>query len=266
MDFLHVSARDIPTRHHSLRAVFDHSWHLLPEDERCVLRRLSVFCGGFTREAAEHVGGATLSLLSALVVKSLLRRMEAGRYELHEVVRQYARQQLQAAGEEPMVRRRHAHYFVSFAAFAQSELHGPDEVIWFNRLDQEHDNVREVFRWALDPQPKAEASERFALCARLAAVVYNLWFLRGYHAEGMAQLKQLIAQPAASERTAARAQVLTAFGYIQWAQGNFAQAEPILAEAVQISRDVGDRQTCAMALNGLGHSLKDQGQYVEIGS
>jgi hypothetical protein len=77
----------------------------------------------------------------------------------------------------------------------------------------------------------------------------------------MAQLQQLLAQPAASERTAARAQVLTPFGFIQWAQGNFAQAEALLTEAVQISRDVGDRQTCAMALNGLGHSLKDQGHY-----
>jgi tetratricopeptide (TPR) repeat protein len=263
LDFLRVSARDIPRRHHSLRAVFDHSWHLLSEDERCVLRRLSVFRGGFTREAAEYVAGATLSLLSSLVAKSLLRRMETARYELHEVVRQYAREQLQTAGEEPMVRRRHAHYFVSFAALAQSELHGPDEVVWFNRLDQEHDNVREVFRWALEPQPKAEASERFALCARLAAVVYNLWFLRGYHAEGMAQLKQLIEQPAAKERTAARAQVLAALGYIQWAQGNFPQAESMLAEAVEISSDVGDQHTCAMALNGLGHSLKDQGQYAQ---
>jgi predicted ATPase/DNA-binding SARP family transcriptional activator len=261
LDFLRASARDIPTRHHSLRAVFDHSWHLLSEDERRVLRRLSVFRGGFQREAAEHVAGAPLSLLSSLVAKSLLRRTEAGRYDLHEVVRQYAREQLRAGGEEPTIRRRHAQYFIGFAASAQSELHGPDEIVWFRHLDEDHDNMREVFRWALEPQPKAEASERFALSARLAAVVYNLWFLRGYHAEGMAQLQQLLAEPAASERTAARAQVLTAFGFIQWAEGHFAQAESFLAEAVQISRDVGDRQTCAMALNGLGHSLKDQGHY-----
>jgi predicted ATPase len=261
LDFLNAAARDIPPRHRSLRAVFDHSWHLLSEDERRILRRLVVFRGGFRREAAEQVAGATLSALSSLVAKSLLRRTEAGRYDLHELVRQYARQQLQAIGEEPAIRRQHADYFIRFAESARWELNGPDEVEWFNRLDEEHDNMREVFGWALDPQPNTEASERFAASARLAGVMYHIWFLRGYHAEGIERLKQLLMLPAASERTAARAQVLTVFGYLQWGQGNFAQAEAILAEAVDISRDVGDQQTCAWALNYLGRSLNDQGQY-----
>ena len=87
LDFLSVSAKDLPLRHRSMRAVFDHSWKLLSEEEQKVLLRLSVFQGGFQREAAEHVAEATLLTLSALVTKSLIRRSGTGRYDLHELIR-----------------------------------------------------------------------------------------------------------------------------------------------------------------------------------
>ena len=90
MDFLRVSARDTPARHRSMRAVFDHSWKLLTEDEKGVLLRLSAFKGGFRREAAEQVAGATLYVLSALMTKSLIHRSGEGRYDLHELIRQFA--------------------------------------------------------------------------------------------------------------------------------------------------------------------------------
>jgi predicted ATPase len=94
LDFLKISARDIPARHRSMRAVFDHSWKLLTEGEQGVLLRLSVFQGGMQREAAEAIAGATLSLLSTLQAKSFLRRTPTGRYDLHELVRQYAADRL----------------------------------------------------------------------------------------------------------------------------------------------------------------------------
>jgi predicted ATPase len=122
LDFLAVSRCDVPERHRSMRAVFDHSWHLLSEDERRVLSRLSLFRGGCTREAAEHVASATLAVLSSLIAKSLLRRTEAGRYDLHELVRQYAQEHLRAAGEEPAVRRCHANFFLRLAEEAEAAL------------------------------------------------------------------------------------------------------------------------------------------------
>src|SRR5687767_9259248 len=94
LDFLSLSAKDLPARHRSMRAVFDHSWQLLPGNEQSVLLRLSIFRGGFSREAAEQVTGATLPVLSALVTKSLIRRSGTGRYDLHELIRQYALKQL----------------------------------------------------------------------------------------------------------------------------------------------------------------------------
>jgi predicted ATPase len=89
-DFLSVSTRDLPARHRSMRAVFDHSWKLLTEEEQKALLRLSIFQGGFRREAAEQVAEATLSVLSTLVTKSLIRRNGDGRYDLHELIRQFA--------------------------------------------------------------------------------------------------------------------------------------------------------------------------------
>ena len=111
LDFLAVSARDVPDRHRSIRAVFDHSWKLLSAEEQQVMRRLSVFRGGFRREAAEAVAEATLPLLSALIDKSLLRRTAANRYDLHELVRQYAEAKLQDIPQEfETTRDRHSAY------------------------------------------------------------------------------------------------------------------------------------------------------------
>ncbi|MGC9358146.1 MAG: AfsR/SARP family transcriptional regulator, partial [Anaerolineae bacterium] len=96
LDFLTTSLRDLPERHRSLRAVFEHSWHLLENEEQALFRRLSIFRGGFTREAAREVAEASLLHLSSLVDKSVLRRDPVGRYELHELLRQYAEEKLEA--------------------------------------------------------------------------------------------------------------------------------------------------------------------------
>ncbi len=90
MDFLTTSIRDIPERHRSIRATFDHSWKLLSDEERQALCQLAVFRGGFDRKAAHEIAGASLNLLASLNAKSLVRRAESGRYDLHEVIRQYA--------------------------------------------------------------------------------------------------------------------------------------------------------------------------------
>jgi predicted ATPase/DNA-binding XRE family transcriptional regulator len=112
LDFLATRARDVPERHRSIRAVFDQSWALLAPEEQRVLQRVSVFRGGFTRAAAEEVAGASLALLAALVAKSLLRRTTAGRYDPHELVRQYAHDHLRAdEREEAEARNRHSRYY-----------------------------------------------------------------------------------------------------------------------------------------------------------
>src|SRR5579859_1028258 len=122
LGFLTTSQRDVPERHRSLRAVFDHSWRLLAADEQRVLRRLAVFRGGFGREAAEQVAGASLPLLAALLDKSLMSRNAAGRYDLHELIRQYLGEQLMEAGEVQPIRSQHLAYYLHLAEQAEPEL------------------------------------------------------------------------------------------------------------------------------------------------
>jgi non-specific serine/threonine protein kinase len=115
LDFLQTELRDIPSRQRSMRAVFDYSWNLLNLNEQQIFTRLAVFSGSFTREAAEAVTGAHLRVLMSLTNKSLLRRhAESGRYEIHELLRQYAEAYLQAAGETEMARNHHSIYYAKW--------------------------------------------------------------------------------------------------------------------------------------------------------
>lgn len=158
LDFLNAQMRDLPERHRSMRAVFDHSWQILTEEERQVLRRMSVFRGGFTREAAEAVAGAGLVLLSALVAKSLLRRTSDRRYGLHELVRQYAALRLaQAPEEEREARDRHSAYYTDYAARLESELKGAEQPQARAAMEADIDNIRAGWRWAVQLGHTAEA-------------------------------------------------------------------------------------------------------------
>src|SRR5205823_923941 len=111
MDFLVTNLRNLPARHQSMRAVFHHSWRLLAEEERKVFEKLSVFRSGFAREAAEQVADASLSILAAQAEKSLLRKTPAGRYTIHELLRQYGEEQLEASGIANLMADVHSRYY-----------------------------------------------------------------------------------------------------------------------------------------------------------
>jgi len=111
IDILSTRARDVKARHRSIRAVFDHSWQLLSADEQAVFPRLSVFRGGFTLEAAEQVAGASLMTLSGLIDKSMIRQTENGRYDLHELLRQYGHKLLIQSDELEAAQQGHMRYF-----------------------------------------------------------------------------------------------------------------------------------------------------------
>src|SRR5262249_29161450 len=138
-------------RHQTLRATMDWSYALLTPEEQALLRRLSVFAGGFSLEAAEAVCFAetedeVLGLLASLVDKSLVvyeadSRNGRGRYRLLETVGQYAREKLGEQGEEEALRRRHRDYFLSLAEETEPKLYSPEQGEWFARLEMEHDNL-----------------------------------------------------------------------------------------------------------------------------
>lgn len=145
-DFLTVSMRDLPDRHLSIRATLDHSWHLLTPDEKAALRRLSVFQGSFERKAAEEVCGASLSVLSSLKDKSLLGRIDQRRFNLHEMVQQYASLRLsEDAGEEQQIKDRHAFYFVQRLSNWEKALQSSRQVETLTEMAQDIDNLRQAW-------------------------------------------------------------------------------------------------------------------------
>jgi predicted ATPase len=159
LDFLETDQRDVPERQRSIRAAVDHSWQLLTARERGVMEALSVFRGGFTREAAQRVSGASLRELRGLVSKSLLQRAPApsatlrtgGRYEVHELLRQYAQEKLDqepAAGEA--ARERHCVYYTAALQRWEADLKGPHHKTALAEMDVEIENVRAAWDWAVE--------------------------------------------------------------------------------------------------------------------
>ncbi len=179
LDFLTTALHNIPERHRSLRAVFESSWQLLAEDEHAVFGRLSVFRGGFHSRAAERVAGATLPLLSALADKSLLQRDRAGRYKIHELLRQFAAEKLQESRDESaQVRDRHCAYFGSFLqARDPQHMRGREQKETFQALLAEADNLRTAWWWAIergDVETAAKFIEGFAVIATVRGSFHEM--------------------------------------------------------------------------------------------
>ena len=157
LDFLRADLLDLPERQRSLQAVFDQTWQLLEPDEAAVCCALSVFRGGFTRSAAEAVAGAVPATLARLSNKSLLRREQhGGRYQVHELLRQYAALRLQASDAEVGVRDRHADYFARYLEASEPYLRALNPASALRDIEIEIGNVRAAFRWMLERQQMAQ--------------------------------------------------------------------------------------------------------------
>jgi predicted ATPase/DNA-binding SARP family transcriptional activator len=171
LDFLETDLRDVPPRQRSIRAAFDHSWRLLEEGEREVFQGLSVFCGGFTREAALEVVGASLRDLMSLSSKSLLRPSSPGRYELHDLLRQYGAERLDLVVEQgEAVRDRHCAYYSSALERWARELKGARQREALDKMDSEIENGRAAWTWAVG----------HGQVTRLAQGVEGIWL---YHSQ-----------------------------------------------------------------------------------
>ncbi|MBK8025071.1 MAG: hypothetical protein IPK19_27610 [Chloroflexi bacterium] len=152
LDILASRHRDLPARHQSMRAVFDHSWKLLGEDERAVFRALSVFRGGFTAEAAWLVAGASLHTLASLVDKSLLKLNADGRYDLHELLRQYGEEDLEVSGVASSVHEAHCATYAAFVFERVENLKGPRQLEAISEFNADFENVHAAWMWAADHQ------------------------------------------------------------------------------------------------------------------
>jgi len=276
-------SRTAVPRQQTLQALIDWSYELLPEDERALLRRLAVFVGGWTLEAAEAVcefrieneelrkaeedrvvlnsqsprGHSILDVLGHLVDKSLVQVDQAGnaaRYRMLDTIRQYALEKLAASGGADRVRRRHAQYYLGLTE--RAETLRPD-VNWqarAARLETEHDNLRAALAWS-----QATAGDaRIGL--RLAKELLYLWMTRGHWTEARGWLTRVLAHLEGAERTPLRAQVLTSAGWMFALLGDYVAAQAAFAESLAICDDLGDTHERAWVLNRLGWLAREQGE------
>ena len=182
-----TTLRNVPERHRNLRSLFDQSWRLLSPSEQNVLRRVSVFRGGWKPEEAALVADATLPILVSLVDKSLVRTNGQGRFDLHELVRQYAAEQLGTSGEVDLSRQRHYAAYLQLFRTGDGHLRRPDAAVWLARLEPEQDNLRATLQWVLDERC-------YAYAAWLMLAAYSFWFHIGRWHELSRWISQLLPQ------------------------------------------------------------------------
>src|SRR5215207_540885 len=267
LGLLRAGGRTADPRHATLRGTLDWSFELLSEPERELFRRLSVFAGGWSLEAAEAVGvgerideGDVLDLLSKLVDKSLVvvnagaeQQEDASHYRMLEPIRQYARERLEESGQADAVRNRHAASFLVLAERAGPELRGPRQVEWLKRLDTERDNVRGAMRWLLG---KGE-SER---AARMGWALWLFWWMHGHFTEGRRWMEEALAK-GVTMPASARAKALFVAGTMADGQADRRSAEPLLEESLGFFRELGDKLGSALALSGTGLVAVGQGRH-----
>jgi non-specific serine/threonine protein kinase len=251
---LGAAERAVLPQHRTIRATIDWSHALLREQEQILLRRLSVFAGGWTLEAAEEVSPGdgiersdVLDLLAQLVDKSMVlvdAREAVARYRLLEPVRQYAAERLEAAGEADAYRARHAAALIELACTDEVDDYGPDEVSSLDRVEAEHVNLRAALRWALTHDDNEAA-------LRSAVALFRFWERRGHVWEGCAWIEEALAG-AGDAPARLRGRALNALSFLYWRGGDPGRARPAAERALAIHRAVGHTLGVAWALGNLG--------------
>jgi len=255
LNFLTTTASDVPEKHRSIEAVFEHSWNLLASEEKAALQKLSVFRSGFTREAAKSVAESSLPKLLSLVDKCLVRRAPRGRFEMHELFRQYAQEKLKQTGEEKSAQRRHLDFYLQLAEQAEPQLQGPNQVAWLDQLEAELGNVREALAWSSHHAP--ETGLTLALALRL------FWEVRSYFAEGCAWLERLLLQTENGEMASLRVRALWLASYFWYRQANKARAKALCEQTLSLSQALGDKVYMARSHNVFGNIATDEGNYAQ---
>ena len=257
LELLTRGARDIPERHHSLRAAVSWSHDLLTPAEQVFFRRLAAFRGGWSLDAADAVttahelGQDALDLTTSLLDKSLIRRhSDPGgepRYDMLEVIREFADEQLKATDEDGQTMERHAIWFLDLAERAAPKLTGVERGRWLDQLEGELDNLRTALRWALDHR-------RIELGMRLAAALWRFWQIRAHMSEGRQVLAELLEADAEVDPQI-RARALSAAGSLAYWQNDGLPCMQLYEASLELRRQQGDPAEVASSLYDLGHAI-----------
>ena len=255
--------RTVLPRQQTLHAAIEWSYDLLSEPERKLLARLSVFASGWTVEAAEVVCSddvldehSILDLLERLCDKSLVvvdpGSQGGSRQRLLESIREYAAERLGEAGEVEALRQRHRDWFLRLAEQAAPRLQQPEQKLWLDRLDADHDNLRAAFAWSVEPEVRL----------RLCVALHRFWLVRGHYAEGRGRLEGTLARAGqASELHRARGH--NALGILAWASADYAAAREEFSASLALFEEMGDRDQQARQRANLGIIAFSMGEFAE---
>jgi predicted ATPase/DNA-binding SARP family transcriptional activator len=265
--------RDLPERQQTLRETIAWSYDLLNEPERRLFRRLAVFAGGCTLEAAEAICGAEgLEGLASLVDQSLLQQQERAGGEpcftMMETVREFARECLEESREAELMWRRHAGYFLQLAEQAEPELRGAEAPAWMARLQAEIDNFRAALAGAVergsgcaaDEGGRSEGPDPGETGLRLAGALALFWRMQGQGSEGSQWLAQLLALPGAAAQTPLRAKGLAGMGLVAQGLQDYPAARVFYEQSLVVARECGDRVRIAWGCAALGDIARGQGR------
>jgi predicted ATPase/DNA-binding XRE family transcriptional regulator len=254
--------RDLPARQRTMRDAIAWSYDLLTPQEQALFRRLAVFAGGFTLEAAETVAApdedlALLDGVVALVEQSLLRQMPGreneARYQMLETVREFGLEQLEAAGESDAVRQRHARHFLGSSDSLELGIYIRESPERLARDLADHDNVRLALSWF---DESGETDELLQLCA----TAFGVWFATGLYREGLQWIERAL-ERSRSTVSVARVQVLDAAGALAGFQGDYARAAALSDEELALARELGYPRLLGEALTQVGFLRYRQGEY-----
>lgn len=257
LDFLTLADRGVPARHRSLRAAFEHSWKLLSPEEQKAAARLSIFRGGFHREGAQAVAGASLPTLAALIDKSLVQvvsesasqigKQEGGlRYDIHELLRQYLHDKLIEMGDEEAIARRHVEYFTAMAEKVESHHYATIPQEWLKQLRTEQGNLRAALAWSLNQRGAPQ------LGLRLVGALGRFWYMGDAWKEGREWLHTALSLIDDTTPPAVRAMVLTQLGDLEHAMAEYDLSRQHNEEALALWRALDDHPRLAWTLFQLG--------------
>jgi predicted ATPase len=263
LQLLTGGSRDLPQRQQTLRAAMDWSYDLLSAAEQKLFERLSVFVGGSNLEGVEAVCDAKADLeldlldgMASLVDKSLVQQAEQtigeSRFVMLQTIHEYAFEKLEASGEKALTKRAHAAYCLILAEEEATEQNAAEVANWLEHMTLEHDNFRAALEWLTETGDAAWG-------LRLGAALFRYWEMREYFVEGRDQLGKVLKLAGAAAPTKARARALFAAGVLAGEQGDYASADAMVGESLDITRQLGDKQGVAVSLNALAVLGRDRG-------
>ena len=264
-------SRDAPGRQQTLRGTIAWSYQLLDAQEQRLFRLLSVFVGGCTLEAVEAIcaelGDAIPSVLdgvASLIDKNLLQQTTSEGEELRltmlETIREYGLEMLTSTRELEATRQAHATYFLALAEEAEPELVGSQQIVWLERLDREHDNLRAALTWSLDSGQGEENEQRTELALRLGGALREFWITRAHLSEGQVYLERALAA-STDTPTAGRAKTLVAAADLAYIQQDRQRGEALAEEGLVLYSILGDRTGIAFSLYEVGLFAPQRGEH-----